>query len=146
MDQSKILVLSILNNNSGSWVVYQDNKRQFSLEFEMKWGEEQLLFYLDKFLKQNNLDLKNIQGLILGVKQASLTQVKIITATINIIGWQYNLPIAYQYYFKEDFEKILPKLLRQVLKIKKFGMIKADYMQKPEITISQKKHKYKLEK
>lgn len=141
-----ILVLYIKDTNLGSWAVYKKDKQQFSLEFEMQAGEEQLLFYLDKFLKQNQLDLKDFAGLILAVKAASLTQVKIITAIINIIGWQYNLPIAYQYYFSDDFDQILPKLLKQVLKSKKFAMIKPEYQQKPEITISQKKHKYKLEK
>lgn len=141
-----ILALYIKDNNHGSWVVYQNGQESFVLDFEMEIGEEQLLFYLDKFLKQNNLDLKNIQGLILAVKAASLTQIKIITATINILGWQYNLPIAYDYYFSGDFDKMLPKLLKQVAKTKKFEIIKPEYQQKPEITISQKKHKYKIEK
>lgn len=141
-----ILVLSILDNNHGAWWAVKDNKVFLMHNFDMVRGEDKSLLQLQKMLDRGHLKLKDFSGFILLIKEASLTQVKIFTVSANTLAWQFNWPIVAQYYFKEDNEKILSKLLKKIAKLKKFKAISPAYIRQADITISKKQPKYKISK
>lgn len=141
-----ILVLSILNNNHGAWLAVKDNKVFLTHNFDMIRGEDKSLLQLEKMLDRGHLKLKDFSGFILLIKEASLTQIKIFTVSANTLAWQFNWPIVAQYYFKEDNEKMLFKLLKKIIKLKKFKAISPAYIRQADITISKKQPKYKISK
>lgn len=140
-----ILVLNILNRNSGSYLGIENGDINIHHDFNLEIGKESILKELDIFLKNNDLELKNIKGLILLVKEASLTQVKVIITIINSLGWNFNIPVVGKFYFKEDYKEILPALIKEMGDSKEFEEIKIEYQQKPNITLSKKKSKYIIE-
>ncbi len=137
-----ILVLNIEDHNKASWLVVENKEIKYSHDFVMNKGEDSTLLQLDNLFKKNKLGFKDIKGLALTVKEASLTQVKIFTAIINTIGWQFNLPVTAQYYQELSIAKILKDLAKQ----KKFKALIAKYKNKAEITISKKPKRYSLVK
>lgn len=141
-----ILVLNIKNSDKGAWQIYQDKQIIFSHEFAIVRGEDQSLLHLDDLLKKHNIKLANIKGLILLVKEASLTQVKVLTTTVNVLAWQLNVPIVGEYYYKGQEDKVLGNLVNKISKLKKFKALSPKYSNKKVITISKKQAKYKISK
>ena len=140
-----ILVLNILDRNNGSYLIFKKGKIIFSYNFILEIGEESILKELDIFLKKNKILLNNIKGLILLIKESSLTQVKVIFIIINTLGWNLNIPVVCKFYFFKDFKELLPNLINKIENNKSFKYLDIKYKQKPNITLSQKKSKYILE-
>ena len=88
---------------------------------------------------------EDFQGLILLIKETSLTQAKVIITIINTLGWNFNIPVQGKFYFSEDYQELLPSLLKKVNNSKGFKVLNIKYKQKPNITLSKKKIKYILE-
>lgn len=141
-----VLVLSISSKEQGAWLAVKANKIFLTHSFDVIRGEDKSLLQLQKMLDNNNLKLKDFSSFILLVKEASMTQVKIFTITANTLAWQFNWPIVADYYFEEDNEKILSKLLKKLAKLKKFKALSPKYSRQVDITISKKQAKYKLVK
>jgi len=141
-----ILVLNILSIAKGSWLVVKNKQIIFSHDFKISRGEDKSLLELNKLLKDNKLKLENFSGFILLVKDASMTQVKIFTTTVNTLAWQFNWPILAEYYFKEESNKVLDKLLNKLSKVKKFKAVSPKYSRQAEITKSKKKVNYTIVK
>jgi len=140
-----ILVLNILNKNSGSYLGIEDGDISIHHDFDLEVGKESILKELDIFIKNNKLELKDFKGLILLVKESSLTQVKVIVTIINTLGWDFNIPVVGKFYFKEDYKEILPDLIKEIDGSKEFKELKIEYKQKPNITLSKNKSKYTIE-
>ncbi|MBU1203004.1 hypothetical protein KKH39_03110 [Patescibacteria group bacterium] len=132
-----LLILFVEDRNKASWIL-GDKVR----DFEMLPGQDNLLLELDK-LKVN---FKKIDALIMLVKDASLTQLKVFTTTLNTLAWSFDLPTLGKFYFNEDKEQIINKSSREIAKIKKFKPIKVEYRRQAEITLSKKQPKYKIAK
>ena len=64
----------------------------------------------------------------------------------NTLAWQFAWPIVADYYFKEASDKVLAKQIKKISTIKKFKAISPQYQRQAEITISQKKFKYTINK
>ena len=141
-----IVVLHVKDNNNAEWLLVESGDVKFSYDFSMGVGEDKTLASLDEVLAKNKIKLKDIKGAILVVREASLTQVKLYTATINTLGWQHAWPVVGKYYFTEDFKDLLLKLLKQLAAKSKFEQLEVDYRRKPDITISKKQPKYKISK
>jgi phage-related protein len=62
------------------------------------------------------------------------------------LAWQFDWPIVADYYFKEDNEQALAKLLKELAKIKKFTAVNPKYNREVDISISKKQPKYKIVK
>jgi hypothetical protein len=116
------------------------------LPFELNFDEDQVLTKLFFLLKKNKLKISKVKAFALLLQDASLTQVKVSTATINALAWQSGAKVYADYAFKGELEASLLKILDKLAKIKNFKALKAVYARKPEITISQKKHKFTLVK
>ncbi len=114
------------------------------MPFELNFDEDQVLTKLFFLLKKNKLKIPKVKAFVLLLQDASLTQVKVSTATINALAWQSGAKVYADYTFKGELEGSLLKILDKLAKIKNFKALKAVYARKPEITISQKKHKFKL--
>tara|TARA_B100001964_G_scaffold239693_1_gene307817 strand:+ start:38 stop:463 length:426 start_codon:yes stop_codon:yes gene_type:complete len=140
-----ILVLNILNRNNGSYLLIKDDEIIFNHNFILVKGEESILKELNIFFKKNKILLKNIQGLILFIKESSLTQVKVIVTIINILGWNFNIPVEGKFYFSENYRDLLPIFIRKIKVSKKFKYLFIKYKQKLNITLSKKKINYILE-
>ena len=115
-----ILVLNVLNDTRGAWLIVRDSQVILSHNFAIVRGEDQSLRHLQKFLRDNKLSLKDLKGLIFLIKEASLTQIKVLTTMVNTLAWQCAWPIVADYYFKEDNDQALAKALKKIAKIKKF--------------------------
>tara|TARA_B100000959_G_C14685617_1_gene502520 strand:- start:121 stop:546 length:426 start_codon:yes stop_codon:yes gene_type:complete len=137
-----ILVLNILDRNNGSYLIFKKGKIIFSYNFILEIGEESILKELDIFLKKNKILLNNIKGLILLIKESSLTQVKVIFIIINTLGWNLNIPVVCKFYFFKDFKELLPNLINKIENNKSFKYLDIKYKQKPNITLSKNKNKY----
>lgn len=137
-----ILVLNIINKEQGTWLLVEKEKVKFRYDFTMEPSQDNLLGELDIFFQQTKTDFKYLTGLILFVQEASLTQVKVFTATLNTLGWQLNLPILGEFYSSKNFASYFPKLLKKLKKQKKFKPLTVNYKKKPLITISKKRAKY----
>jgi len=144
------LVLSILSNNQGVWLVVKNSQIFLTRNFDIIRGEDKSLLHLQKILDNNGLKLEDFSGFILLLKEASLTQVKIFTTTANTLAWQFDWPIVAEYYFsakgRGDNEKILAKVLKKIARLKKFKAITPKYHRQVDITISKKQAKYKISK
>lgn len=136
-----VLVLHIENKNKASWLVVNKEVDK-QLDFAMVPAEDNILAELDK-LKVN---FDSIKGIGLIINDASLTQVKIFTATINTLGWQFDVPVVGEFYVKQTIDKILPKLVKKIEDTKKFKALEVKYKHKADITISKKQAKYKIGK
>ena len=134
-----ILVFNVISNEKAAWLVIKKEQLIFRKDFDIKRGEDKSLLHLQEMLDNNKLKLKDFKGLVLLVKDASMTQVKIFTTTVNTLAWQFEWPIVAEYYFKEDNEKILLKALRKLSKIKKFKALSPKYSRQADITISDRK-------
>ncbi len=141
-----ILILNILDRNNGTWYLVGGNKIIKDYNFIISQDKNSILFELDKFLKDNKIKLKNINGIILGVKETSLVQIKVIIGIINTIAWNFNIPVISKLYYTKEFIKILPSLIKKISKEKKFKPLKAEYKHKPNITISKKKPVFSITK
>ena len=141
-----ILTLSILGKNSARWSLIDRGQVKFSLAFSFEPGTDQTLFYLDKFLQKHKVKLAKVTGIVLLVKEAGLTSVKIFTVIINVLAWQINVPVVGKFYFKEAEDKVLGELLVKFKNIKKFKPLKVNYQRKAEITISKKRQKFVIHK
>lgn len=130
-----ILILLIEDKNKGSWILEKKIH-----DFKMEAGQDNLLLELDKL----KIDFTKLDGLALLVRDASLTQVKVITTILNTLAWNFNLPIVGKFYFTEDNEKIIVKTKKEISKIKKFKPVKVEYRRQAEITLSKKQPKYKI--
>ncbi|MBT6691445.1 hypothetical protein HOB10_03895 [Candidatus Parcubacteria bacterium] len=139
-----ILALHVKDNNNAQWLLIEDGNIEFSHDFSMGVGEDKTLASLDDILKENKLALADIKGMVLAIREASLTQVKLYTATINALGWQHSLPVIGEFYFTGEFDVLLPKLLDRLAQQSKFEQLKVKYQRGPDITISKKQPKYKI--
>ena len=140
-----ILVLNILERSKASFLLIKDRQIIFEYNFILERGEESILKELNTFLKKKKVLLKDLKGLILFIKAASLTQVKVILTIINTLAWNFNIPVQGKFYFSEDYQKLLPVLIKKIENSKNFKALVIEYKQKPNITLSQKKSKYILE-
>jgi|APSaa5957512576_1039674.scaffolds.fasta_scaffold25174_1 hypothetical protein len=140
------LVFNILSIEKGAWQVLANGQIIFSHNFNIVRGEDKSLLHLQKLLDNNNLKLVNFKGCVLLVKDASMTQVKIFTTIINTLAWQFDWPLVADYYFQEDSEKMLAKVLKKLAKLKKFTAISPAYSREADISISKKQPKYKIAK
>jgi hypothetical protein len=137
-----ILILNIINKQQGIWILLGEEQVKFAHGFSMQPSQDNLLLELDKFFKKRKISFKDLKGLILFVQEASLTQVKVFTATLNTLGWQFSLPVVGEFFSQTSLEKVLPKLLKFFKKQKSFQPLAVKYKNKPLITISKKKPKY----
>ena len=140
-----ILVLNILERSKASFLLIKDRQIIFEYNFILERGEESILKELNTFLKKKKVLLKDLKGLILFIKEASLTQVKVMLTIINTLAWNFNIPVQGKFYFSEDYQELLPTLIEKIENSKNFKALDVEYKQKPNITLSQKKIKYILE-
>lgn len=140
-----ILILNILNKNKATWLLH-DQTIKYSHDFVMPIGQDTSLVELDKLFKKAKVSLVDVEGLILAVKESSLTQLRVLTTVMNTLGWQLNKPLTAKFYYQGNFDQQLPKLLKAVKKNKKFTAVNIEYQRQPDITISQKPAKYSLSK
>ena len=139
-----ILILSVLKKNKAAWLAEKSKGVLLRQDFDLEKGSEDLLFYLDVFLKKEKIKLKDLTALIFLLEEASLTQVKVLTASLNTIAWQLDLPTAAKFYFSGNWPTVLAKA-KQELDLKKgFKPIKIQYKRSVDITLSKKKQKYKI--
>ena len=141
-----ILVFNILSTEQAAWLVIKKDQLVFQKDFIIQRGEDKSLLYLQEMLDNNKLKLKDFKALVLLVKDASMTQVKIFTTTVNTLAWQFEWPIVAEYYFELDNEKMLIKALHKLSKIKKFKALSPKYSRQADITLSKKQPKYKIAK
>lgn len=141
-----ILVLNILSVDKAAWLIVRDSQIVLSHYFDLTRGEDDSLRHLEEFLIDNKLIIKDLKSFVLLIKEASLTQVKILTTMANTLAWQFNCPIVADYYFAEDNDQALAKALKKIKVIKKFKAISPKYNRQAEITISNKKAKYIISK
>jgi hypothetical protein len=140
------LVFNILSIDKGAWQVVKDDQVFISHNFDIVRGEDKSLLHLQELLDNNKLKLEGFQSCVLLVKDASMTQVKIFTTTMNTLAWQFDWPITADYYFKASSEDKLAELLKKLVKIKKFKAINPEYSREADISKSKKQPKYKLVK
>ncbi len=141
-----ILVLNIINKQKAEWLLVKNNKIFYRHLFALQFDQDQVLTKLAFLLKKNKLKISQIKSLALLLQDASLTQVKVMTAMINALAWQNEAKVYADYSFGGEVNDLLDKILKKIGKIKKFKPLKVVYNQAPEITISQKKHKFQLVK
>ena len=141
-----ILVLNIINRQRAEWWLIKNKKPIYHLPFELNFDEDQVLIKLFFLLKKNKLQIVKVKAFVLLLQDVSLTQIKVSTATINALAWASGAKAYADYSFQGDFKDSLSHILAKLAKIKKFKALKAVYARKPEITISQKKHKFELVK
>ncbi len=134
-----ILILHIQNKEKASWLVVE-KKVDKQLDFDMKTSEDNILAKLDKL----KIDLQTATGLGLVINDASLTQVKIFTAIINTLGWQFDIPVAGEFYTDKKIADVLPGIIKKIDDAKKFMPLEVKYQHKADITISKKQPKYKI--
>ena len=61
----------------------------------------------------------------------------------SFIGaWNFNIPVQGKFYFSEDYQKLLPVLIKKIENNKNFKSLVIEYKQKPNITLSKSKNKY----
>ncbi|KKP91235.1 MAG: hypothetical protein UR94_C0018G0004 [Parcubacteria group bacterium GW2011_GWA2_36_10] len=138
------LILNILDNKSGAWRLFTDGAEKVH-EFAMIQGEENILAELDNFLKKANFELKQVKALGLSIKEASLTQVKVIVTIINTLGWQLNIPVSASFYLSSPVKEINQQLLASLKNKYEFTSIIPEYSREAEITISQKTQNFEIE-
>lgn len=139
-----ILILNILDNKNGAWRLFADGTEKVH-EFAMLPGEDNVLSELDNFLHQANFELKQVKGMGLSIKEASLTQVKVIVTIINTLGWQLNIPVAASFYLSSPVKEINQQLLASLKNKHEFTSIIPEYSREAEITISQKTQNFEIE-
>ena len=132
-----ILILNVKNKEKASWLLVENNEVKEVHDFIVEVGEDNLLQSLP-------VNVKDITGLILYVQEASLTQVKVFTAVINTLAWNFNIPVVGEYFNSQKLEKNLTKLLTKLSKEKKFKPLVVKYKKPAEITISKKQPKYSI--
>jgi hypothetical protein len=140
------LILYIISREQAQWLIVNNNKIVYQLQFDLKFDQDEVLGKLFFLLKKNKLKISKIKSFGLLIEEASLTQIKVSTAVINALAWQSGAKVYANYNFKGKIEDSLLKVSDKLAKIKQFKALKAVYARKPEITISQKKHKFKLVK
>ncbi len=138
------IILNILDRNNGTWYLVEEGSIVKDYSFVMPRDKDTILLELDTFLKHSKIKLKDVKGIILGVKETSLVQVKVIIGIINTIAWNFNIPVISKLYYTKPFEEILPSLIKQLSKEKKFKPLIAKYKHKPNITISKKKPTFSI--
>ncbi len=136
------LILHTKDRFQATWHIYANGQIKVSHKFTTEPGEENVLLNLDKFLRKQKVNLAKFKGFGLAVEESGLTQVKVLTTIINVLGWNYQRPIAGVFYEQD----LLEKLVKTLAKTKKFKQIKAQYQTQPEITITKKKNKFKIVK
>ena len=141
-----ILVLNIINRQRAQWWLIKNKKIIYHLPFELNFDEDQVLTKLFFLLKKNKLQIVKIKAFALLLQDASLTQIKVTTATINALAWASGAKAYADYSFQGDFQDSLAHILAKLAKIKKFKPLKVVYARETEITISQKKNKFQLVK
>lgn len=124
----------------------KDTEILFQYTFDLQVGQDSLFLGLDTFLSKGKFKLKDFSGIILAIAEASLTQVKVSTAMLNALAWNFGWPIVGEYYFTIDFDKVLPKLIKKASQSKYFKPLEVKYKRKADITISKKRPKFKLKK
>ncbi len=138
------LILNILDNKNGAWRLFTDGSEKVH-EFTMLAGEENILAELDNFLHQANFELKQVSALGLSIKEASLTQVKVMVTIINTLGWQLNIPVEASFYLDLPIAELNQQLLASLKNKHEFTSIIPEYNREAEITISQKTPSFKIE-
>lgn len=138
------LILNILDNKQGAWRLFTDGTEKVH-EFAMLQGDENILAELDNFLLKQKLELKNIQALGVSIKEASMTQVKVIVTIINTLGWQLNIPVEASFYSDLSVAEINQQLLANLQNKHEFTSIVPEYSREAEITISQKTPSFTIE-
>ena len=139
------LILNILDNKQGAWRLFTDSAEN-THEFAMLKGDENILVELNNFLLDQKLELKNIKALGLSIKEASMTQVKVIVTIINTLGWQLNIPVEASFYSDLSTADINKQLLANLKNKHEFSGIIPEYSREAEITISQKTPSFTIEK
>ncbi len=141
-----ILVLNIINKQKAEWLLLRNKKIIYRLAFKLDFDKDQILSKLFVLLKKNKLSISKIKAFILLFQEGSLTQIKVSTATINALAWCSGAKVYADYNFRGELSDSLVKILSKLDKIKKFKALRVVYARKPEITISQKKHKFTIMK
>jgi accessory colonization factor AcfC len=136
-----ILILNILDNNKAEWILAEKKKQ---CAFDMQAGQENILTEFDDCLHQENIELRNITGFGLAIKQASLTQVKVQVTIINTLGWQLQVPVVADFYYQGDLK--IEDLVNKIEKQKDFKAIKPEYQREAEVTVSKKTPKFTIAK
>jgi hypothetical protein len=140
------LILNILDKHKAYWFLADGSVIKHNHNFVLLRGEEKILSELDSFLKQNNFDLKNIKNIILLAGDISMTQIKVVTAMINTLGWQLDIPVSANFNYQGDFETAWHKNSKMLEKIKCFVPLQVEYKHKPNITASKKKYDFIISK
>ncbi len=136
-----ILALNIKDKNNGSWLLIEDAKEKNSKSFIIDRDNDKVFISLDKLLLTNKLELVDLEGLILYIQDAGLTQVKIFTAIINTFAWQLGISVIGKYYCKNSLSIELEELLNK-LKQENKKSLEVEYRQNPDISLSKKVPKY----
>ena len=136
-----ILILNILDNNKAEWILAEKKKQ---CAFDMQAGQENILTEFDDCLHQENIELRNITGFGLAIKQASLTQVKVQVTIINTLGWQLQVPVVADFFYQGDLK--IEDLVNKIEKQKDFKAIKPEYQREAEVTVSKKTPKFTIAK
>ncbi|PWB38743.1 MAG: hypothetical protein C3F02_02435 [Parcubacteria group bacterium] len=138
------LILYIKDHNHGCWLILEKGTAKYLVDFEIARGEDNSLKFLDHLLKRYKLNWKAIGGLGLIIDGASLTQVKVFTTMINIVAWQFRIPVAGIFYSPSNIDKKIASIFTQLKKQKNFRVLKVKYNQKADITISKRRQSYKI--
>ena len=140
------LILNILDKHKAYWLLSDGQVIKHNHSFVLLKGQEKILQELDNFLKQNNFALKNIKSIILLASDVSMTQIKVVTAMINTLGWQLNIPVTASFNYQGDFESAWQRNSKILQKIKTFMPLQVEYRHQPNITASQKQYDFVISK
>lgn len=140
------LILNILDKHKAYWLLADVNKIKYNHNFALLRGEEKILQELDSFLNKNNFELKNVKNIILLAGDISMTQIKVVTAMINALAWQLDIPVTASFNYQGDFESAWQRNNKILEKIKTFMPLKVEYRHQPNITASQKQYDFVISK
>ena len=140
------IILHSLNKTTAQWLIIKKDKILARGVFKLSPDHDKLLLTLDRLLKKYKISLAKSKGLVLLVHEATLTQIKLFTATINTLAWQYDLPVTADWSYVGRVEDDFNKISVAFKKIKKFKPLVITYQRPPEITISKKKSKFIIKK
>ncbi len=140
------LILNILDKHKAYWLLADGQEIKYNHNFALLRGEEKILQELDIFLHKNNLKLNNIKNIILLAGDISMTQIKVVTAMINTLGWQLDIPVSASFNYQGDFESAWQRNIKILQKIKRFIPLQVEYTHRPNITASKKQYDFIISK
>lgn len=141
-----ILVLHLLAKDQATWSLYKHNDLLDQITITRSELADNFLGSLNQFLLKHKIDLSQVQAFGLLVKEASLTQVKLATATLNTLAWVKQRPIAGSFFYAGTQIEALTQVLKTLDEQQTFVPLLVTYQKPVDITISKKTNKFSLAK